>query len=104
MVEQFTYCTRAPAAGETIVGDRVASGWGGKGANQAVMASNLGSHVALVNCLGDDSMGVLYREHLRSVGVDVTHVSVAEGANSGVAPIWVRVPNLLSGQHFYCCL
>ena len=90
MIEQFAYVTRVPTAGETIVGNSVAMGWGGKGANQAVMACNLGAKVALVNCLGDDSHGPAYRERLKGLGVDVTHVYTAPGASSGVAPIWVE--------------
>ena len=90
MVEQFTYCARAPAAGETVEGERTAMGWGGKGANQAVMASNLGADVALITCLGDDPHGALYREHLQRVGVDTTYVHTAAGTSSGVAPIWVE--------------
>ena len=90
MIEQFAYVTRVPTAGETIVGNSVAMGWGGKGANQAVMACNLGAAVALVNCLGDDSHGPAYRDRLKGLGVDVTHVYTAPGASSGVAPIWVE--------------
>ena len=90
MIEHFTYLKRAPGPGETVVGDRTAIGYGGKGANQAVMACNLGSKVAMVNCLGDDAHGGMYREKLQAMGVDVTHVHIAAGIASGAAPIWVE--------------
>ena len=37
-VDQITYCRRVPDEGETLVADRYEQGFGGKGANQAVMA------------------------------------------------------------------
>ena len=53
------------------------------------MAANLGSSVAMVNCLGDDSYGKMYRERFDALGIDTTHVFNAPGS-SGVAPIWVE--------------
>ena len=49
MIEHFAYVDRAPGPGETIVGKRTALGFGGKGANQAVMACHLGASVSMVN-------------------------------------------------------
>lgn len=43
---------RLPGRGETVVGDRFAMGFGGKGANQAVMARQLGASVAMVESPG----------------------------------------------------
>ena len=90
MIEQFTYMKCAPKPGETVVGERTAIGYGGKGANQAVMACNLGTRVALVNCLGDDMHGEEYKSKLESMGIDVTHVRTVKGMESGSAPIWVE--------------
>ena len=42
-VDQITYCRRVPDEGETLVADRYEQGFGGKGANQAVMAARLGA-------------------------------------------------------------
>ena len=90
MMDMITYCRRAPGPGETIVGDRMQLGFGGKGANQAVMARRLGSEVAMVNCLGDDANGASYRKHFDELGIDTTHVHTADGVASGAAPIWVE--------------
>ncbi|MEO7665354.1 MAG: PfkB family carbohydrate kinase, partial [Candidatus Limnocylindrales bacterium] len=38
-IDLIAYARRAPGPGETVIGDRFQSGFGGKGANQAVMAS-----------------------------------------------------------------
>jgi ribokinase len=90
MIDMMTYAERVPAAGETLVGDRFAQGFGGKGANQAVMASRLGAAVAMVNCVGDDVFGDMTLENLTREAVDVTGVSRVAGVSSGVAPIWVE--------------
>jgi ribokinase len=89
MIDLVAYTDRVPGAGETLVGERFAMGFGGKGANQAVMASLLGADVAMINCLGDDAYGDMTLENFASFGIDTTHVFRVEGA-SGVAPIWVE--------------
>jgi ribokinase len=90
MVDLVAYADRLPERGETVVGNRFALGFGGKGANQAVMASRLGAHVAMVNCLGDDVFAEMTLENFRSEGIDVTHITRTPLAASGVAPIWVE--------------
>jgi len=89
MIDLVAYTQRVPVGGETLVGDSFQMGFGGKGANQAVMARLLGAEVAMVNCLGDDSYGDLTLENMASYGIDITHMYRAPGA-SGVAPIWVE--------------
>jgi ribokinase len=90
MVDLVVYCERVPLAGETLVGRSFTIGFGGKGANQAVMASRLGSDVAIVNCLGDDVFGRMIMENLRAERINVDHVITLAGESSGVAPIWVE--------------
>lgn len=89
MIDLVAYTDRVPGPGETLVGERFAMGFGGKGANQAVMARLLGADVAMVNCLGDDAYGDMTLENFATYGIDTTHVYRAPGA-SGVAPIWVE--------------
>jgi ribokinase len=88
-VDQITYCERFPADGETLVADRFVQGFGGKGANQAVMAARLGARVAMVGCLGDDELGDATLANFATAGVDATGVARVAGVSSGVAPIWV---------------
>jgi ribokinase len=90
MVDLVSYARRLPEEGETVVGERFALGFGGKGANQAVMAGRLGARVSIVNCVGDDVFGEMTLENFRGEGIDVTHVSRTPLAASGVAPIWVE--------------
>lgn len=44
----YSYTARIPVPGETIVGTDFETGFGGKGANQCVAASRLGSKCAFV--------------------------------------------------------
>lgn len=44
----YSYVPRLPKPGETIQGDRFSMGFGGKGANQCVMAARLGAATAMV--------------------------------------------------------
>jgi ribokinase len=88
-IDLVAYAARIPAAGETIIGDRFQMGFGGKGANQAVMAARLGSRVSMIGALGDDVYAGMTLDNLAGQGVDATHVARIEGS-SGVAPIWVE--------------
>jgi ribokinase len=90
MIDMITYAPRTPAAGETIVGDTFSLGFGGKGANQAVMARRLGVGVSVISCLGTDVFGDMTIENFRAEGIQVSHVARTAGVSSGVAPIWVE--------------
>ncbi|WP_028936083.1 ribokinase [Pseudonocardia spinosispora] len=89
MIDLISYLERMPDQGETVFGRSFAQGFGGKGANQAVMAALLGADVAMVNRVGDDSFGRETIANFRSFGVDVSQVGV-EPTYSGVANIMVE--------------
>lgn len=88
-IDLISYVPRLPHIGETLHGSSFQMGYGGKGANQAVMAAKLGAEVAMVCKLGRDVFGEGTFENFRSFGIDTTHVSFTEKALSGVAPIAV---------------
>jgi ribokinase len=88
-IDLITYTLRVPNAGETIIGERFQQGFGGKGANQAVMAARLGGRVSMVGALGEDVYADMTFDNLANQGVDATHVAKVDGS-SGVAPIWVE--------------
>ena len=89
MIDQIAYASRMPERGETVIGERFEQGFGGKGANQAVMARLMGARVAMVNALGDDGYGEQTLANFTRHGIDTTHVRRVPGS-SGVAPIWVE--------------
>ncbi|MDE0171079.1 MAG: ribokinase [bacterium] len=88
-IDLVAYLSRVPRSGETLVGRRFQMGFGGKGANQAVMARLLGAEVVMVNCLGDDTYGDMTLDNFAGFGIDTANVYRVPGA-SGVAPIWVE--------------
>jgi ribokinase len=90
MVDMIAYVKTIPKEGQTIVGQSFSLGFGGKGANQAVMARLLGASVLMVNCVGDDLFGPSTVENMASLGIDSKFVWTIPGTSSGVAPIWVE--------------
>ena len=86
----FTFHTpRLPRGGETLAGAAFQLGFGGKGANQAVMAARLGARVSMVGRVGRDPFGEQAIANLRNEGIDTTHVLVDHKVSSGVAAIVV---------------
>lgn len=88
-VDLVTNVPRMPLPGETLAGSHFATGFGGKGANQAVAAARLGSAVTMVTRLGDDSFGRNVLRNLGDQGINLTHARVAPGTANGVASIFV---------------
>lgn len=88
MMDLTCYADVLPAAGETSFGNSFTTGFGGKGANQAVMANRSGAHVYMVGKVGDDLFGHSIIENFNTQGVDTTFLTISEVA-TGVAHIWV---------------
>jgi len=88
-IDLISYVPRLPRVGETLHGTSFHMGYGGKGANQAVMAAKLGAEVTMVCKLGRDVFGEGTLENFRELAVDTAHVSFTADAFSGVAPIAV---------------
>lgn len=89
MIDLISNVPRLPRPGETLHGSSFSLGYGGKGANQAVMAARLGARTALVAKVGTDGFGTGTLSNLSTQGVDTTHVHRTDAAASGVAPISV---------------
>ena len=88
-IDQFSYISEFPSSGETLIGDSFETGFGGKGANQAVMAGLLGADVYMISCLGNDIFGDSTINNFIENNVNVDHVQRVK-VSSGVAPIWVN--------------
>jgi ribokinase len=80
---------RLPRPGETLAGLGLHTGFGGKGANQAVMAARLGAAVAMISAVGDDEFGKQALANYRAQGVDTAHVRVQPALPTGTAAILV---------------
>ena len=78
-----------PRPGETVLGDELAVGSGGKGANQAVACARAGNAVTeMLVALGDDLFAETIESSLRDAGVGL-HVKRVHGQRTGAALITV---------------
>ena len=88
-IDQIAYTDRVPDSGETLIGKSFQMGFGGKGANQAVMAGILGANTYMITCLGDDAYADMTIENYKESNVNIDYIQRVPGS-SGVAPIWVE--------------
>jgi len=82
------YADVLPTPGQTLFGNLFATGFGGKGANQAVMAALAGADVYMVGSIGDDLFGKSYKENFANQKINSEFVKISE-LPTGVAHIWV---------------
>lgn len=80
---------RRPNVGETIQARDFFTTFGGKGANQAVAASRLGSEVIMLGKVGDDLFGERILKNLEDNSVDTNYVESVSGISSGAALITI---------------
>ena len=78
-----------PRPGETVMGDRLQTFCGGKGANQAVAAARLGGRVTMIGRVGRDGHGDTLVRRLERERVDAGGVRRDAGAPTGAALITV---------------
>ena len=88
MIDLTAYATVIPAPGQTLEGDLFTTGFGGKGANQAVIAAHCGAEVHFVGKLGRDLFGDSIAENFKKLGINSEYVERSDTPN-GVAHIWV---------------
>lgn len=84
-----SYMERMPRPGETVHGERFATGAGGKGSNQAVAAARLGADVSFIGRLGNDVFANLAYEIWDAEAVNYDFVNRDSEVATGVAPILV---------------
>src|SRR5689334_5731222 len=88
-IDLISRVPRLPKLGETLQGHSFHLVYGGKGANQAVMAAKMGASVSMVARVGHDVFGEGMLTNFREYGIDTTHVTIDMTHSSGVAPIFV---------------
>ena len=88
MMDLTAYADVLPEAGQTLAGQLFTTGFGGKGANQAVMAAHCGAEVHFIGKLGKDVFGDAIADNFIKVGINSEYVDRSETPN-GVAHIWV---------------
>jgi ribokinase len=80
---------RAPARGQTLLGEDVRRGPGGKGANQAVACARLGRSVTMIGAVGADADGDWMVGLLRDEGIETGAIRRV-GSPTGQAVIFVE--------------
>ncbi|XP_026730356.1 ribokinase-like [Trichoplusia ni] len=88
-VDFTTYAPRLPSPGETLIGTKFTTSFGGKGANQCVAAAKLGGNTSMICRVGNDQWGKSYLDHLKQAGVDTTFVKLMPEVTTGIAQICV---------------
>lgn len=89
MIDMQVFVKRMPLEGETVEAPDFSLGYGGKGSNQAIAASRLGSTVNLITAVGNDDFGKQQLENYRRNNIDTQNVIIGNEI-SGVAPIFVK--------------
>ena len=88
-MDLVTFAPRFPRPGETVVGNSFLTYTGGKGANQAVAVSRMGTRSAMVGRVGGDIFGPQLLDGLTTAGVDITGVGINPNEMSGIAVIGI---------------
>lgn len=86
-VDMISYVPRLPQSGETIKGTKFQLDFGGKAANQCIMAQKLGAKTAMVAKIGNDQFGRDTVQNFKKFGVNTDFISVTDGADTGVTNI-----------------
>ena len=86
-VDLLFYVADVPKPGETVKGTTFQKDFGGKAANQCVMAAKLGARTAIVAKLGDDAFGRDTVDNFKGYGVNTKYVKFTDEASTGVTNI-----------------
>jgi len=88
MMDLTAYVDQIPGPGQTLVGTQFTTGFGGKGANQAVMAAIAGADVYFIGKVGNDLFGDSIARNLAERGIKDEYL-LRDDEPTGVAHIWV---------------
>ncbi len=88
MMDLTAYAPVLPEPGQTLVGDLFTTGFGGKGANQAVIAAHCGAEVHFIGKIGTDLFGDSIAANFSALGINSYYVERTD-TPTGVAHIWV---------------
>ncbi len=78
-----------PQPGETISAENFHTGFGGKGANQAVAAAKTGGDVRVIGAVGKDDFGDKTISNFQDQGIDSSQIFQFSEAGTGLAAIYV---------------
>eukprot|EP01060_Flectonema_neradi_P034569 TRINITY_DN60_c2_g3_i1.p1 TRINITY_DN60_c2_g3~~TRINITY_DN60_c2_g3_i1.p1 ORF type:complete len:338 (+),score=84.34 TRINITY_DN60_c2_g3_i1:61-1074(+) len=88
-MDYVSYVERFPQGGETLHAESFQKGFGGKGANMAVIIGRLGGRVSMVGKVGGDGDGSDYIKNFKNQNVETSKVGIDTNHNTGLAKILV---------------
>lgn len=96
-----------PKVGETVLGSTLTYVPGGKGANQTYAAGKIGGNVAMLGCVGSDTLGEALIQNLAASGADTSAIRRVDGKPTGTAVIYVNAEGdnsivVVSGANAAC--
>ena len=92
-VDITAYASRFARDGETITGDDIKFGPGGKGGNQACAAARAGGDVCMISRIGNDVLSGVITDHYNKEGMSDKYISRSETVSTGSAVIEVSAEN-----------
>lgn len=84
-LDMIIQTAKLPVAGETVTGGQFTALPGGKGANIAFAAQNLGAQVSLVGMVGQDAYAEEALKGVKAAGVDLSLLAQHASAPTGLA-------------------
>lgn len=90
MMDLILQMPRIPHPSESLLGTTYSNAGGGKGSNSAVAAARAGGNVSVCGTLGQDANGEALLGMLKSAGINISHLMLKEGANTGMAVIMLE--------------
>jgi len=88
-IDLVAYTDSIPGPGETVSGRRFQQSFGGKGANQAIMAARTGAAVSIITGVGSDLNGNSALQNFIDNDIDISQTFTFP-TTTGVAHIWVE--------------
>lgn len=86
-VDMISYVPHFPKFYETVKGSKFQLDFGGKAANQCVMAQKLGANTVMVTKTGNDQFGKDTIQNFKKFGVNTDFISVTDKAETGITSI-----------------
>jgi ribokinase len=84
-IDNTLYVPALPSRGETTIASSALTSFGGKGANQALAVKSAAGDVHFLCCVGNDSAGKEYGEHLAGHGFDPSSIITDQDLPTGSA-------------------
>ena len=94
MMDLTAYVEKIPGPGETLIGKQFTTGFGGKGANQAVMAAIAGAEVYFIGKIGNDVFGDQFLENFKARGINTKYLERIDEPSGVDIFGWMKVAKI----------